>query len=73
MRDYEDGRVLGGVAPLPAAGEDQDLINIYVGLSLKINDWLYAQASYNFTDSSSDILGYNYDRNRISVGMRAEF
>ena len=73
MRDYDDGRVLGGVAPLPAASESHDLINVYVGVSVKINEWLYAQASYNFTDSSSDILGYTYDRNRISVGMRAEF
>ena len=36
-------------------------------------DWLYAQASYNYTNSDSDIILRDYDRNRISVGMRAEF
>jgi hypothetical protein len=42
-------------------------------MSMQLNDWLYANASYNFTNSDSDILNRDYDRNRISVGMRAEF
>jgi len=72
-RDMDDARVLNTPVPIPGGSADHDLFNAYVGVSVKINEWLYAQASYNFTDSSSDILGYGYARNRISVGMRAEF
>lgn len=71
-RDYDDGRNL--ITGLPvAANPTEDLINVYIGISVKINEWLYAQATYNYTDSSSDIAFRDYDRNRISIGMRAEF
>lgn len=70
---FDDARRPGTNLPVFAANATEDLINAYIGVSMKLNDWLYAQASYNYTDSSSDILSRNYDRNRISVGMRAEF
>ena len=42
-------------------------------MSVKFNDYLTGTVSYNFTDSSSDIDGRDYNRNRISVGLSAEF
>lgn len=69
--NYQEGRVIAG--PGPAPDQDEDVINAYIGLSIKFNDYLTGTASYNFTDSSSDISTRDYDRNRISVGVSAEF
>lgn len=71
---YSSGRKLPGngfVGPVPDG--DEDILNAYIGVSVKFNDYLTGTASYNFTDSSSDIVGRDYDRNRISVGVSAEF
>lgn len=74
---FEDGRILNQTVPatLPASagGLDEDVINAYVGLSVKFTDMIYGTLSYNYTDSSSDFVGQSYDRNRVSVGVRAEF
>lgn len=72
MSDYDSGRI-AGTAVAFGGNPDEDLINLYIGMSMRLNEWLYAQASYNYTDSSSDLLGRDYDRNRLSLGMRAEF
>jgi hypothetical protein len=72
-RDYDDGRNVVTGFPVPGLSPSEDLINAYVGVSVKFNDWLYGQATYNYTNSDSDILGRDYDRNRVSIGMRAEF
>ena len=40
---------------------------------MKFNDYLTGTASYNYTNSSSDFDSGNYDRNRISIGLSAEF
>lgn len=69
---YDSGRVVSG-AFVGNVSQDEDIFNAYIGLSMKINDTLTASASYNFTDSSSDIVGRDYDRNRISIGLSAEF
>jgi hypothetical protein len=68
---FEGGRRLGTTVPVPDASET--LLNAYVGASLKLTEYLYGTMTYNFTNSSSDILARDYDRNRISVGLRAEF
>jgi hypothetical protein len=69
---YEDGRrVDGSVGPVPDS--DEDVINAHIGLSVKFNDYLYGSLSYSHTNSSSDLRGRDYDRNRVSVGVRAEF
>ena len=68
---YEDGRFIPG--GLAAADQDETLINAYIGSSLKFTDYLYGTLTYNFTNSNSDIANRDYDRNRISVGVRAEF
>ena len=52
---------------------DNDLINAYVGVSAKFNDYLTGTLSYNYTDSSSDIVNQDYTRNRINLGVSAEF
>ena len=69
---FDNGRdVTGG--PATADGLGEDLVNAYIGLSVKLTDFLYGSASYNYTTSSSDLFGGDYDRNRFSVGLRAEF
>lgn len=52
---------------------NSDLINLNIGLSVKFNERLTGTLSYNFTDSSSDIDNEDYTRNRVSVGISAEF
>ncbi len=70
---FDDGRLVGGAAPLSAGGLDEDVLNAYVGVSVKFTDLLYGTFSYNYTDSSSDFVGQSYDRNRVNLGLRAEF
>jgi hypothetical protein len=73
MSDFEEGHLT--VAPFTAAGgsPSEDLINAYIGLSMKFTDNLFGDLSYNYTDSSSDLPGRDYDRNRVNLGVRAEF
>lgn len=74
---FDDGRILNQTAPptLPntAGGLDEDVFNAYIGLSVKFTEMLYGTFSYNYTDSSSDFAGQSYDRNRVNLGVRAEF
>ncbi len=70
---FEDGRRVAGPGPLTRGGLSEDLINAYVGVSVKFTDYLTGDLSYNYTDSSSDLFGATYDRNRVNVGIRAEF
>jgi len=71
---YEDGRfVPGGGGVGAAADADETLINAYIGTSVKFTDILFGTLTYNFTNSDSDVANRDYDRNRISVGLRAEF
>lgn len=73
--DFDDGRLVSGAIgdPLTADGLSEDLVNAYIGLSVKLTDYLYGSVSYNHTTSDSDLFGGDYDRNRFSVGLRAEF
>ena len=50
-----------------------DIINAYIGVSVKFTEHLTGTASYNFTDSTSDLVNQTYQRNRISLGLSAEF
>lgn len=60
---------------------DQDLWNLSIGFSYKINDAFYVTGSYNYTDSSAsggDPVGFasesrDYNQNRVSLGARFEF
>ena len=71
LMEMEDGRSVpaGGAV----ADADTDLLNLYLGLSYKINDGLYVTGSYNWTDSDSDLPGRAYERNRFSIGLKTEF
>lgn len=60
-------------APGKVDGLDEDIVNAYIGLSVKFTDYLTGTLTYNYTDSSSDFDKGDYDRNRVSVGVRAEF
>lgn len=70
--DYEDGRSAVTSVPV-AASASEDIINAYVGVSMKFTENLYGNVSYNYTDSSSDLPNRSYDRNRVNLGVRAEF
>lgn len=52
---------------------DSEILNTNLGLSARFNDLLTGTVSYNFTYSDSDIEGQDYTRNRINVGVSAEF
>ena len=69
---FESGRRLNGVAG-PIDDQSEDIMNAYVGASMKFNDFLKGTASYNFTKSSSDFNNNDYNRNRFSLGVTAEF
>jgi hypothetical protein len=70
---FDDGRLVAGTGPFASGGFDEDIWNAYVGLSVKFTDMLYGTLSYNYTDSESDFPEQSYNRNRVSVGLRAEF
>lgn len=71
--DYSDGQVLPPNVQGPVGDYNQDIVNLYLGMSMKINDFLTGNLTYNYTDSSSDFAGQTYDRNRISLGISSEF
>jgi hypothetical protein len=65
------GSVVGGTS---TGDYDEDIVNAYIGLSVKFNDYLTGTASYNYTHSTSEFPDQDdYDRNRISLGVSAEF
>jgi hypothetical protein len=73
---FDDGHVTGPVpigTPLTASGLEENLFNIYVGVSVKLTENLTGTLSYNYTDSDSDFANYYYSRDRVSLGLRAEF
>lgn len=72
---YKKGNVVEVTGfPAPSTADaDEDIINAFIGVSYRFNDFLTANASYNFTDSTSDFDNRDYDRNRISIGVSAEF
>jgi hypothetical protein len=72
---YQSGRYVNGLYEGEAAPDgDEDMINAYIGVSVRFNDFLTGSLSYNFTDSTSDVDDRrDYNRNRISLGVSAEF
>ncbi len=68
---FEEGRTIpGGVA---VADQDETLLNAYIGATLELTEYLDGTLSYNFTNADSDLPNRSYDRNRVSVGLKAEF
>jgi Putative beta-barrel porin 2 len=69
---FNSGRIIGAPGT-PQVDLKEDIFNAHIGVSVKFNDYLTGNATYNFTNSSSDFAGQDYNRNRISVGLSAEF
>lgn len=72
---FNDGVKRAGASPVTRySGLSEDIYNVYLGASVKLTDNVYLNLSYNHTDSSSDFgPGADYQRNRYTVGVRAEF
>jgi hypothetical protein len=68
---FENGRAVVGGASQP--DQSEMLVNAYLGTTLKLTEYLSASLTYNFTTVDSDLQNRSYDRNRISVGLQAEF
>jgi hypothetical protein len=68
---YESGRNIPAGTAAPDL--DDNLVNAYIGASMKFNSYLTGTVSYNYTNADSDVAGRDYDRNRVSVGVSAEF
>lgn len=75
--DYIPTRYQSGNFLPPGAGSapdvDEDIINAYIGVSYRFNDFLTTSLSYNYSNSDSDFAVRDYERNRISLGVSAEF
>ena len=68
---YEEGRTVPG--GLSVGDREETLFNANIGATLEITEYLDGTISYNFTNADSDIPDRSYDRNRISIGLKAEF
>jgi hypothetical protein len=74
--NYDGGRLVGEAknpkGSIPSLSETT--VNAYIGMSMKLTDFLYGNLSYNYSQVVSDVNDYReYDRNRVSVGISAEF
>lgn len=70
--NYDDGRDLA-TGNSVSGSVDEDLVNLYIGASVKVVENVYANASYNFTWSDSDVETNDYNRNQVTIGLRTEF
>lgn len=68
---YDGGNQIGGTGT--DSGSTQEVYNAYIGLRAKFTDQLTGQCSINYTDSSSDFAGLDYDRLRLSCGVSYSF
>jgi len=69
---YKNGVRVDTGDNFPGTANDH-VINATLGVSYRFTDFVFGTLSYSHTDSSSDLAGRDYNRNRISVGVRAEF
>jgi len=68
---FEAGNQVGG--SLSAGGQEEALVNMYVGLRAKLTEQLTGDCTINYTDSGSDFEGRDYDRLRLSAGVSYSF
>ncbi|MDA7896639.1 hypothetical protein N9B47_03145, partial [bacterium] len=52
---------------------DDEFLNVFVGLSLRVTDNVSVNARYNLEDLTSDVDARGYDRNRFSIGASTRF
>lgn len=70
---YDKGRPIDGTGG-NGPSYDETTFNAYIGMSMKLTDFLYGNLSYNYSQVVSDVsASREYDRNRVSVGVSAEF
>jgi len=70
--NYASGRFV--YAPYSSVADmTASILNAYIGVSTKFNDYLTGTLSYNYTLSTSDFPSQGYNRSRISLGLSAEF
>lgn len=70
---YLNGSYEGGGAGVD--GVDDDYWALGINLNYTINQFLSAEAGYNFDDYDSGVLNAfrSYDRNRVYIGLRASY
>ncbi len=58
----------------PSETRDDDKLSGIVSLKRPVYwDWLFAVAEYNYTNNSSNVDKYEYQRNVVSLGLEAKF
>jgi hypothetical protein len=55
----------------PDDGENEDFFTVGFNLAYRINQFLSAEAGYNFDLLDSDVAGRDFERNRVYLGLRA--
>ena len=72
--EYDSGRQVSPAGITTGPSLSETTVNAYIGMSVKLTDFLYGNLSYNYSQVVSDVNDYReYDRNRVSVGVSAEF
>ena len=72
--NYDGGRQVAPAGTASGPSLSETTVNAYIGMSMKLTDFLYGNLSYNYSQVVSDVNDYReYDRNRVSVGVSAEF
>jgi hypothetical protein len=54
-----------------ADGFNEDFFSVGINLAYRINQFLSAEAGYNFDLLDSEVIGRDFDRNRVYLGLRA--
>jgi hypothetical protein len=70
---FNEGRRPPGEIAGPIGDQDEQIFSGNIGLSVKFNDYLTGTAAYTYTNQGSDFTNGDYDRNRFSLGVSAEF
>jgi len=68
---FEGGRIVN--TGLSAPDQTEDVINATLGLSVRLTNNISGSLSFTHTNSTSDLTGREYDRNRVSLGVSAAF
>ena len=69
LGQYQHSTFRGGIAD----GKADDYFTVGLNFTYQFNDWISAEAGYNYDKLKSDLGGRGYDRNRVYVGVRATF
>ena len=70
--DFSDGR--NTATNTSISGEENELINPYIGFTYRVNSKTSVNASYHYTDSSSSFRNTDdFQRNRVQLGVSRVF